>query len=245
MKPCGLSRRLAAIATLAAVMLLAVGCRAPRPDADRLESRSVKPGINDEFLRPDLNPRQWVERFEMEGREVFDHRRELVAAARPKPGSRIADVGAGTGLFTFLFADAVGPAGRVDAVDISPPLLAHLKGRAREGGYGQVVTVLGSDRSAGLAPGSVDLVFLCDTYHHFEFPRHMLDSLHAALVPGGELLLVEFKRIEGVSSEWMLGHVRAGQDVFESEIVAAGFRKLGEPVTLKDNYVVRFRKTGR
>lgn len=244
MKPSGLSRRLAAIATLAAVTL-AAGCQAPRPDADRLESRSVKPGINDEFLRPDLNPRQWVERFEKEGREVFDHRRELVAAARPKPGSRIADIGAGTGLFTFLFADAVGAQGKVYAVDISPPLLAHLKGRAQEGGYRQVATVLGADQSARLAPNSVDTVFLCDTYHHFEYPRHMLDSLHAALVPDGELLLVEFKRIEGVSSEWMLGHVRAGQDVFESEIVAAGFRKLGEPVTLKDNYVVRFRRTGR
>jgi len=56
---------------------------------------------------------------------------------------------------------------------------------------------------------------------------------------------VEFKRIPGVSSDWMLTHVRAGQEVFEAEIIAAGFEKLGEPLTLKDNYVTRFRKVGR
>lgn len=237
-------RFLSAVALTLAI-LGAAGCRSTPAVPAVAETLSVKPGINDEFLKPDLNPRQWVERFEKEGREVFDHRREIVAAAQLKPGGRIADVGAGTGLFTFLFADAVGAQGKVYAVDISTPLLAHLKGRATEGGYGQVVTVLGADKAARLAPNSVDTVFLCDTYHHFEFPQHMLASLHEALTRDGELLLVEFKRIPGVSSDWMLSHVRAGQDVFEAEITAAGFRKVGEPVMLKDNYVSGFRKARR
>jgi ubiquinone/menaquinone biosynthesis C-methylase UbiE len=225
------------------LVLAVLGCRSVAPLAER-ETPSVKPGINEEFLKPDLNPRQWVERFEKEGREVFDHRRELVAATGLKPGSAVADVGAGTGLFTFLFADAVGASGRVYAVDISPVLLAHLKGRAQEGGYGQVATVLGADKSAKLPAASVDSVFLCDTYHHFEYPQPMLASLHTALRRNGELLLVEFKRLPGVSSDWMLTHVRAGQEVFEAEIAAAGFVKLGEPVKLQDNYVTRFRKVG-
>lgn len=226
------------------VVLVALGCRSVAPSVER-EVASVKPGINAEFLKPDLNPQQWVERFEKEGREVFDRRREIVAAAKLGPGSAVADVGAGTGLFTFLFADAVGASGRVYAVDISPVLLAHLKGRAREGGLGQVETVLGTDKSVKLAAGSVDTVFICDTYHHFEFPQHMLASLHAALRRNGELLLVEFHRIPGVSSEWMLTHVRAGQEVLEAEIAAAGFEKVNEPVKLKENYVTRFRKVGR
>jgi len=156
------------------LLLAGVGCQTAAPTAVESEIQSVKPGINEEFLKPDLNPRQWVERFEKEGREVFDHRREIVAAARLQPGAAVADVGAGTGLFTFLFADAVGESGRVYAVDISPVLLAHLKGRAQEGGYRQVDTVMGTDKSAKPAAGSVDRVFLCDIYHHFEFPRHML-----------------------------------------------------------------------
>lgn len=237
--------RFPAVLFLGLALLGAAGCQSTPTAPAVTETQSVKPGINDEFLKPDLNPRNWVERFEKEGREVFDHRREIVAAAGLKPGQRIADVGAGTGLFTFLFADAVGPQGKVYAVDISAPLLAHLKGRAAEGGYPQVVTVLGADKSARLARGSVDRVFLCDTYHHFEFPQHMLASLHDALARDGELLLVEFKRIPGVSSDWMLTHVRAGQDVFEQEIIAAGFAKVGEPLKLKDNYVARFRKVRR
>ena len=73
----------------------------------------------------------------------------------------------------------------------------------------------------------------------------MLASLHAALRRNGELLLVEFQRIPGVSSDWMLTHVRAGQEVFEAEIAAAGFVKVNEPLNLKENYVTRFRKLGR
>ena len=70
----------------------------------------------------------------------------------------------------------------------------------------------------------------------------MLASLHRALRRNGELVLVEFKRIPGVSSDWMMSHVRAGQDVFEREVIASGFRKVAEPILLKDNYVTRFRK---
>jgi len=226
---------------------LVSGCRSVDPEGSPGMSvvTSVKPGINEEFLKPDLNPNNWVERFEKEGREVFDHRREIVAAAGLKAGSAVADVGAGTGLFTFLFGDAVGPRGKVYAVDISPVLVSHLRQRAAEGGYGQVEVVVGGEQDVRLPARSVNTVFLCDTYHHFEYPAPMLASLHRALKPGGEILLVDFKRIPGVSSDWMLTHVRAGQEVFESEIVAAGFRKVGEPLKLKDNYVVRFRKVGR
>ena len=241
------------IASTAAALALGVAlcgcCSCLKPDAKSptvavsgTPAVSVKPGINEEFLKPDLNPNQWVERFEKEGREVFDQRREIVAALGLKPGMTIADVGAGTGLFTFLFADAVGKQGTVYAVDISPVLLVHLGRRAAEGGYGQVKVHRGGEQDTRLPANSVDRIYICDTYHHFEYPAPMLASLKKALKPGGEMVVVDFTRIPGVSSEWMMTHVRAGQQVFESEIVAAGFTKVGEPLTFKDNYVVRFRK---
>jgi hypothetical protein len=62
--------------------------------------------------------------------------------------------------------------------------------------------------------------------------------------PGGEMLLVEFKRLPGKSSDWILQHVRAGQEVFTAEIAAAGFEQIEEQPLLQDNYIVRFRKTG-
>jgi len=207
------------------------------------EEKSVKPGINAEYLKPDLDVTQWTERFEREGREIYDHREKIVAAAGLKPGQTVADIGAGTGLFMPYFSRAVGPTGKVVAVDLVPAFVAKLKGRAAELGLANVSTVLCTERSVELPPASVDVAFICDVYHHFEYPQSSLASIRKALKPGGTLVLVEFKRIPGVSSEWILNHVRAGQEVFESEIAAAGFVRIEESPILKDNYILRFRRT--
>jgi predicted methyltransferase len=70
-----------------------------------------------------------------------------------------------------------------------------------------------------------------------------MDSLFAALKPGGRVILVDFKRIEGESSDWTLTHVRAGQEVFEAEVLKSGFVKMGEnKELLKDNYFIVFQK---
>jgi ubiquinone/menaquinone biosynthesis C-methylase UbiE len=203
---------------------------------------SVKPGVNAEYLKPGLNVPQWVERFEKEGREIFEQRERIAAAAGLRPGQAMADIGAGTGLFTPYFSKAVGPKGAVYAVDIARDFLAHIDSRAREAGWANVRTVLGTERSVELPAASIDVAFICDTYHHFEYPRSTMASLHRALRPGGEILLIDFKRVPGQSSEWVLNHVRAGQEVVTAELEAAGFRKVEELPLLKDNYVLRFRK---
>lgn len=226
------------------VLLGGLGCRTPAPPQDPAET-SVRPGINAEYLKPDLDVAQWTERFEREGREIYDQRHRIVETLGLRPGMRVADVGAGSGLFTLLFAERVGPRGQVWAVDIVPGFLEHLRQRAQTLGLRQVRTVLGTDHSTGLPPRSVDVVFVCDTYHHFEYPRAMLASIHRALRPGGELVLVEFRRVPGESSAWVMEHVRAGEEVFTAEIEAAGFRKIGRADFLRENYLVRFRKVGR
>jgi predicted methyltransferase len=90
----------------------------------------------------------------------------------------------------------------------------------------------------------VDLVFVCDTYHHFEYPKQSLAGIHRALRPGGELVVVEFKREPGVSPAWILEHVSKGQSEVIKEIEAAGFVLTNDHTSplLKDNYVLRFRK---
>jgi ubiquinone/menaquinone biosynthesis C-methylase UbiE len=206
---------------------------------------SVQPGVNDAYLKPDLNLTQAVERFEREGREVYDRRAEILKVARLRPGMRVADIGAGTGLFTFPFAEAVGPKGRVYAVDIAEPFVRHIEARARDHGLTQVRGVVCSVREVGLDPDAIELAFICDTYHHFEYPLSTLASLRQALKPGGEVLVVDFKRVPGESSEWVLNHVRAGQETTEAEFARAGFVKVGEELDLRDNYVVRFRSTRR
>jgi ubiquinone/menaquinone biosynthesis C-methylase UbiE len=157
----------------------------------------------------------------------------------------VADIGAGSGLFTLLFAKRVGPRGEVIAVDIVPEFLEQIRQRAAAAGFKNVRTVLATEQSVELPPRSVDLAFVCDTYHHFEYPRNSLASIHRALKPGGELVLVEFKRVPGGSSDWVLNHVRAGEEVFTAEIEAAGFKKTGRADFLRENYLVRFRKVGK
>jgi predicted methyltransferase len=205
----------------------------------------VKPGVNTEYLKPDLDVENWVERFEREGREIYDNREKIVAAAGIRPGAAVADIGAGTGLFTPLFSKAVGQRGRVYAVDIVPAFVERIRAQAATNHLTNVEAVLCTERSVELPQESIDLAFICDVYHHFEYPRSSLDSIYRALRPGGEIFLVEFKRIPGVSSDWTLNHVRAGQEVFTEEIEAAGFKMVQEIDMLKDNYVLRFRKVKR
>ena len=207
------------------------------------QDQSVKPGINAKFLDPKLNVEEWTKKFETESREIFHQREKIVAAAGLKPRMTMADIGAGTGLFTLHFAQAVGANGKVYAVEIAKNFLEHIKARASKASASNVQTILCTEKSVELPTASIDLAFICDVYHHFEFPHATLATLHKALKPGGEIVLIDFKRIPGESSDFVMGHVRAGQDVFESEVIAAGFEKVGEVKdVLKENYFVRFRK---
>ena len=204
------------------------------------QEKSVRPGINQPFENPDL--KDFLSKFEGESREIAARRKEIVAACKLREGMVIADVGAGTGLFTRAFARVVGPAGKVYAVDIAPTFLRHIETTSREEGLKNVATVLADPFSTKLPKDAVDLVFICDTYHHFEYPQRTLQSIHDALRPGGQLILIDFHREEGKSSAWILGHVRAGKDVFVREVRSAGFKVVGEETFLKENYFVRFAK---
>lgn len=205
------------------------------------QEKSMRPGINDAFVDPDVEA--FIGRFEVESREVYLRRKEIVAECKISPGSVIADIGCGTGLFTRLFAEAIGKEGRVMAVDISEKFLNHVRKTCRENGFANVDTVRCTPESTELAPETVDIAFVCDTYHHFEYPEKTMLSLHRALKPSGKVVLVDFRRVEGESSNWTLEHVRAGQEVFESEIESAGFKKVSSSkIELKENYLVIFEK---
>ena len=207
------------------------------------QEKSVNPGINRTFENP--NVLEFVERFEKEGRDAFDHRKEIVTALHLKPGMVVADVGAGTGLFTRMFSPLVGESGKIFAVDITPKFVAHVEELAAEENLTNVVGVVCAPNDVRLPPWSVDLAFICDTYHHFEFPLATMRSIHKALKPKGQVVLIDFHRIKGMSSDWVMSHVRAGQEAFAQEIVDAGFKQVGEEKgVLKESYFVRFEKIG-
>ena len=205
------------------------------------QPESVAPGINKQYEAPDIASN--VGRFEKEGRDVFDHRQAVLAACQLKPGQAVADVGAGTGLFTRLFSPLVGDQGHVYAVEIAENFVKHIEKTAAEQGLKNVSGIVCDDKSTKLPAGSVDVVFTSDVYHHFEFPRQTLASIKQALRPGGKLIVVDYQRIPGKSTDWMVKHVRAGKEVVIEEIKVAGFKFVEEQdCGLKESYFLRFEK---
>ena len=202
--------------------------------------QNVNPGINNGYVDPSVT--QWRGVFERDGREIWDRRDDIVRQLRLRPGQVVADVGAGTGFFSVMMARAVAPGGRVYAVDIAQNFVDASVQRARDQGLDNVIGVVNDARSLRLPPGSVDLVFTSDTYHHFEYPQSMLRSIHDALRPDGELVVIDFRRVPGVSHPWVLGHVRAGEAEVMAEIEAAGFELVERLDFMQTQYFLRFRR---
>lgn len=202
----------------------------------------AKPSINAQFRNPDMNVDTWVKRFELESRETYKLRNEIVAALNLKDGDIVADIGAGTGFFSLMFAEAVVPSGEVLAVDIAPRFIEHINTRAKEEGVPNVRTILCDDKSTRLEAGSADIAFTCDTYHHFEYPADTSASIRQGLKEGGILVVIDFERIPGVTSDWLMGHVRCGKETVIEEIEAIGFELIEEVDLFEQNYLIKFRK---
>jgi len=206
------------------------------------QEKSVKPGINETWKSTEIQP--LVNTLEAESREIYTQRGALADLLGLRPGMAVADIGAGSGFMVEEFARRVGSAGKVYAVDINGKLLERIEANAKQHNLPQIQVVLTHEDSVDLPAGTADLIFVCDTYHHFEYPQKSLAGIHRALRAGGELIIVEFHREPGKSPGWILEHVRAGQAEFTREIEAAGFAlvRVEAAPFLAQNYVLRFRK---
>jgi predicted methyltransferase len=114
--------------------------------------------------------------------------------------------------------------------------------RAEEQGIVNIIGIVNYQKSVRLPANSVDLVFISDTYHHFEYPITTLESIREALRPGGELVVIDFKRIPGFSGAWVMSHVRAGEEEVTTEIQSAGFELVQRLDFMQTQYFLRFRK---
>ena len=224
----------------AVVIWLPVSGRETAPTVEE----SVKPGINRPYLDAELKVDDWLKRFEVESREVFHGRKAILKACAIKPGMRVADIGAGTGLYSLMFADAVGPAGAVFAVDIEPRFLKLIGQRAADLDLGNVVSVLGRDTDITLPHASVDVVFIADTYHYFSDRAAIMATVRDALVDGGRLVILDYTLDESHKGDPKRAHVRFGKAGLISEIESYGFRLADEPDVpgLSEIYMVVFEK---
>jgi len=204
------------------------------------QDKSVKPGINKPYEK--VNVAQRVRQFENKNREIVKNLDRIIAVCALKPGMVVADVGAGTGLFTRPFAPKVAPQGKVYAVDITQKFLDHIAKTCKQQKLDNVTCVLCTPTSFELPANSIDLAFICDTYHHFEYPLKTIASIHRALRQGGRVILIDFRKDESVNPRWVLSHIRADKKTATEELTQAGFKLIDEPALMKGQYVLRFEK---
>jgi len=133
---------------------------------------------------------RWLERDE----RATEERPDLVLDALGlRAGMVVADIGAGTGYYSWRIAQRVGKDAVVYAVDVQPEMIALLDKQIAQRGITNVKPILGVAMDPGLAPASVDLALMIDVYHEFQYPHEMLAAIVRALKPGGRLVFVEFR----------------------------------------------------
>lgn len=168
----------------------------PRPDPLYTFSDASRDGTGKFYLgreisqvmgHPAIN---WLERRNREDEEAPT--RAIAAIDLPRDAT-IADIGAGSGYYTFRLAQSVVPDGEVFAVDIQPEMLEFLRTRSKERQVTNVRPHLGTVESANLEPASIDAALFVDAYHEFSHPREMMESIFSALRPGGRIFLLEYR----------------------------------------------------
>jgi ubiquinone/menaquinone biosynthesis C-methylase UbiE len=181
---------------------------------------------------------QWLERSTRQQEEDAD---AAVAALPVTSTSAVADIGAGTGYYTFRISRRVAQ-GKVFAVEIQDEFVSSLQSRARREGAANVTVIKGAERSPNLPDTSVDLAIMVDVYHELAYPREMLQALHRALKPRGQLLLLEYRAEDPSIPIKELHKLSVAQA--KKELAASGFVLAEKKDFLPIQHYLLFRKKG-
>jgi precorrin-6B methylase 2 len=189
-----MSMRACLAALLLAHALTLPGARADEPRYARVPASPD--GIGKVYLGREIarvmgfHAADWLERPERTQEERTDR---VLAALELGPGMAVADIGAGSGYYSWRMAGRVGARGTVYAVDVQPEMIALLKEQMKRRGAANVKAILGTATDPRLPPRSLDLALMVDVYHELEYPHEMLAAVTRALKPGGRLVFVEFR----------------------------------------------------
>lgn len=174
-------------------------------------------------------------------RDAWQQPKAVVDALAISPGARVADLGAGGGYFTWPLARAVGPSGKVYAIEINETALQMLEDEVKARDMSNVEVLRATREDAGL-PEPVDLVFLADTYHHMTNRAGYFRSAVRYLKPEGRVAIIDFHK-KGFFSG-LLGHGTSKQQV-RDEMEHAGYRVVADHDFLEDQHYQIFSPTER
>ena len=197
-----------------------------------------KPRDMHEMHRLHQDPKAYIAMLDDPARDAYQKPHEVIMALDLKPGETVADIGAGSGYFTFRLAHHVGDAGRVYAVDVSPDMIVHLNRRIRDLQVKNVVSILSAPDDPLLADASIDRFFICDTWHHIgDHPRY-LALMKKMLKPGGQVVMIDFKKAETPVGPPM--EMRIDRSDLLKEMEANGFKLADEHNFLPHQYFLVF-----
>ena len=184
----------------------------------------------------------YIARMESPDRAVWQKPDQVIAALQLRRGERVADVGCGPGYFTLPIASAVGPQGKVWAVDIESRMLDRLRKHAADRSLQNIDRVLAKEDDPALPAGTVDTILIVDTYHHFSYRPVYVAKLKEALAPGGRIVIIDF--VPKSREERGFGprlEMQLSRHVVDAELATSGFYPAAEHTFLPEQYFVEYR----
>lgn len=186
-----------------------------------------------------------AKRFAYEGfsRDRWQQPDRVIAALGIRPGDRVADLGSGSGYFTLHLARAVGPEGRVYAVDVDEAMNEYVRQRTAEAEVANVDVILGRFEDPLLPDGRVDLVLVVDTYHHLEDRPAYFRNLQRDLARGGRVAVIDYD----ARKAWfmrLVGHTTMREQLLR-EMAEAGYEVVEEFDFIDRQSFVIFRPVSR
>lgn len=224
----GVAVRLARIATAfiaTAALLLPVSVCLAASAQDNLQNRAT---------RKPYSPSRIEKGLESPQREQWQQPDRVVAALGLQPGDVVADVGAGSGYFSFRLAKTVGSGGKVYAVDIQDEMLAYIRAKMQKTGITNIVPVKSTPIDPMLPPGCCNSILLVNTYHELGDPVALMKNLRKALKPGGTIAIVNWN--ESVTRKKLY----VPMDLLVEQMKLAGFRPSKSHDFLERQYFLVF-----
>jgi len=185
------------------------------------------------------DPKAYMQALEDPKRDEYQKPHEVMSALNIKPGEVIADIGAGSGYFTFRLSHFVGDKGKIYAVDVSPDMIRQINRRIRDTKAANVGTILAEPDDPLLPDRSVNRIFICDVWHHVENQTQYLSLMKKILKPGGEVVMIDFQKRDLPFGPPL--QMKIAREDLIKQLDANGFRLTKEHTFLPYQYFLVFK----